>query len=242
MADSGRVEITRPFASTDNTVARRWSTLHPNLRINPARVFSGALLVDNFYEATATELSAHASNRRRNLLGADVPWTQLTVQNNGVAPSAGASLVNVGVLGAAAATVGGLGAYVADLGTADIDAEMEVAGNSSSPYEGIRFRNSDKTDQGYLLSCRVETNAKGLYLFRNTPNGNLTTVASLTDNTLVAGTPYRIRVVAVGSSLQCYLKDALAFSASDTTYQANTRHGLETRRGLIKSLQIKAAS
>lgn len=55
-----------------------WAPIYPTLKIDPVRMFAGALVVDNLTEGVSTAIASHTADRSKNVAGTTVLWVQHT--------------------------------------------------------------------------------------------------------------------------------------------------------------------
>lgn len=120
-------------------------------------------------------------------------------------------------------TVGQSWSVSVDSGLSDMTYSGEVQSGSGGTgrYAGLVFRQTNATN--YLIfNFDNNLNQVELYRYQSGIFNSLGTYAvAIADNTI-----YTLKVVCVGSSVQCYIDSALALSVTETFNQTATMHGL----------------
>lgn len=108
------------------------------------------------------------------------------------------------------------------------------SGESNVQIEVDRIAKSNNNDGGIILRLQDSLNYLAFYYkswdgsaqFFKTVNGQQTTLAGNQYITPTLETPYRLKVIANGNTVQCYIDDVLQFTLTDTPFQNATKHGL----------------
>ena len=159
---------------------------------------------DSFNRANNTTAVGSTDIAYGGSLGS-LAWTTLTgtcgISSNQAYPSATASPVMSAVV---------------DLGTADVD--LLVTATSSSGIAGVVFRAVDASNFWYFGSSNGSNISQLWHIVSGSTTQVGANVAGGVDGDL-------IRVIAVGSTIQCFRNGHLVMQVTDSTFSTATKHG-----------------
>lgn len=212
-----------------SSVLPTWEDTFPRLFIKPNELYVDdfgvmeAVVVDNFFEAASTALTAHTSDAIDGV--ADMPWTARV----------SAMLVGAGNGNVQANPIGTPALQTKAFSSANIAIKSEIT-ITAQTTEALIARYSGTT--AYFRAALVGGVTNQLQLVR--VNGSGTVIGSYTNaGTITSGSTHEVELKVNGNAFEVYLDGVLRISVSDSFNNTQVNHGIQLSQGTHRKFQAK---